>query len=75
MPERLTEAAVKALKYEGKPAIVRDAKVTRSSLGGSDPASVRFRTGCAAPRSRQPPLGRSGCNPRHTFGVPSGTKE
>lgn len=28
MPERLTEAAVKALKYEGKPAIVRDAKGT-----------------------------------------------
>lgn len=28
MPEKLTEAAVKALKYEGAPAVVRDAKVT-----------------------------------------------
>lgn len=28
MPEKLTEAGVKALKYDGKPAIVRDAKVT-----------------------------------------------
>jgi len=28
MPERLTEARVKALAFEGKPAVVRDAKVT-----------------------------------------------
>lgn len=28
MPEKLTEAAVKALKYEGAPSVVRDAKVT-----------------------------------------------
>jgi len=28
MPEKLTEAGVKALKYDGKPAVVRDAKVT-----------------------------------------------
>ncbi len=28
MPERLTEARVRALAYEGKPAVVRDAKVT-----------------------------------------------
>ena len=28
MPEKLTEAKIKALTYEGKPAIVRDAKVT-----------------------------------------------
>ena len=28
MPEKLTEAKIKALAYEGKPAIVRDAKVT-----------------------------------------------
>lgn len=27
-PEKLTEARIKALAYEGKPAIVRDAKVT-----------------------------------------------
>lgn len=28
MPEKLTEAKIKALTYEGKPAVVRDAKVT-----------------------------------------------
>ena len=28
MPEKLTEATVKALKYEGAPSVVRDAKVT-----------------------------------------------
>ncbi len=28
MPEKLTEAAVKALKFEGAPSVVRDAKVT-----------------------------------------------
>lgn len=28
MPERLTEARIRALAYEGKPAVVRDAKVT-----------------------------------------------
>ncbi len=28
MPEKLTEARVKALAFDGKPAVVRDAKVT-----------------------------------------------
>lgn len=28
MPEKLTEAKIKALTYDGKPAVVRDAKVT-----------------------------------------------
>lgn len=28
MPEKLAEAGVKALKYDGKPAVVRDATVT-----------------------------------------------
>ena len=32
MPEKLTEARIKLLTYEGKPATMRDAKVTGSSL-------------------------------------------